>query len=220
MKILVVSDMHGDNAFVDRIEPYIREADLIIVAGDITHSGGKEDAASVIEAIRSIQPRLFAVPGNWDNSSVSKYLDSKDINLNMRVVEIDGIFLVGIGYSPPTPARTPNELSENDFLKLVNKVDAIIPNGVDFILVSHCPPFKTACDIIYSGIHVGSEAVRNLIEKRKPLACISGHIHEGFGSDRIGNSTILNPGSTMDGHFALLDLSSRPIRSVIRNFMA
>jgi Icc-related predicted phosphoesterase len=42
---------------------------------------------------------------------------------------------------------------------------------------------------------VGSTALREVIEKVKPLLGLHGHIHEGRGTSRIGKTLCINPGS-------------------------
>ena len=50
------------------------------------------------------------------------------------------------------------------------------------ILVTHTPPYNTNCDYTNGKdgklIHVGSKAVRKIIEKRQPLLSLHGHIHD------------------------------------------
>ena len=50
------------------------------------------------------------------------------------------------------------------------------------ILVTHAPPNRTCCDYTQRKdgklAHVGSKAVRKIIEKRQPLLSLHGHIHD------------------------------------------
>ena len=70
---------------------------------------------------------------------------------------------------------------------------AAIPPETD-VLVVHGPPFgsldKTAPR--FGGEHVGSPSLRGWIERQQPEAVICGHIHEGFGVDRIGSTAVYN----------------------------
>ena len=52
-----------------------------------------------------------------------------------------------------------------------------------------------------SGMHVGSSTVRDFIVQYKPDVCISGHIHESRGKDKIGNTIVLNAGMFRDGWY-------------------
>jgi Icc-related predicted phosphoesterase len=44
-------------------------------------------------------------------------------------------------------------------------------------------------------VHVGSKAVRKLIEQYQPLMGLHGHIHESYASDKVGRTVVINPGS-------------------------
>jgi Icc-related predicted phosphoesterase len=67
------------------------------------------------------------------------------------------------------------------------------------LLVSHSPPRDTRCDVVQSGAHVGSRALRRHIERHAPPLVLSGHIHEsprvtGAWRDTIGTTAVVNPG--------------------------
>jgi len=69
------------------------------------------------------------------------------------------------------------------------------------IYVVHAPPFNTNLDLITTGTHVGSKAVRNFIEKEQPLITLHGHIHESpkmssSWKDKIGSTICINVGSS------------------------
>ena len=69
------------------------------------------------------------------------------------------------------------------------------------ILVSHTPPYGTCLDLIGRREHVGSRALRKLIEERQPLAALHGHIHEtvdisGKFIDKIGNTVCIGSGNS------------------------
>lgn len=70
----------------------------------------------------------------------------------------------------------------------------------------HAPPYGYALDLAPEltadlvqaaerKIHVGSKAVTKMIQKYQPLLGLHGHIHESRGVQKIGRTTILNPGS-------------------------
>jgi Icc-related predicted phosphoesterase len=69
----------------------------------------------------------------------------------------------------------------------------------DTAYMLHSPPRGTACDVIATGEHVGSRAIRSFVETQQPRLVLSGHIHEsprvsGAWRDRIGHTTVVNPG--------------------------
>jgi hypothetical protein len=49
------------------------------------------------------------------------------------------------------------------------------------VLICHAPPLDTALDRIHEGLHAGSRAVREFIEKYQPRDFFCGHIHEAEG---------------------------------------
>ena len=76
-----------------------------------------------------------------------------------------------------------------------------ISNPSSTIYVMHAPPFNTKLDITNAGIHVGSKAIRNFIEKEQPYLTLHGHIHEspkvsGSYADKIKNTVCINVGSS------------------------
>lgn len=68
------------------------------------------------------------------------------------------------------------------------------------LFISHNVPFNTKLDKITSkespryGLHYGSLIARELILRYQPLVCIGGHMHEHFGKDKIGKTTVINAG--------------------------
>ena len=54
--------------------------------------------------------------------------------------------------------------------------------------------------------HVGSEALRALVEREQPHVVLCGHIHEARATDRLRGSQVANPGPAAAGHYALVDL--------------
>ena len=63
------------------------------------------------------------------------------------------------------------------------------------ILISHNPPKGQVVDAVNPQLHAGSQMFTDFIIEHKPLAVICGHIHEGKGSEKIGDTLVINPGS-------------------------
>ncbi len=73
-------------------------------------------------------------------------------------------------------------------------------NKSKLILITHVPPYNTACDLTKKGVHVGSEAVKKFIENEQPLLTLHGHIHEtvdesGKFPEIIGATISVSPGN-------------------------
>jgi Icc-related predicted phosphoesterase len=71
--------------------------------------------------------------------------------------------------------------------------------AAETVFVLHSPPHGTRCDVIHSGQHVGSRAIRRFVEARQPPLVLAGHIHESPRTsssyrDLVGRTTVVNPG--------------------------
>jgi len=98
---------------------------------------------------------------------------------------------------------------EKDLNRLFDKKHS---NKTKIILVAHSPPYNTSLDMISSKEHVGSLAIRRIIEQKKPLLSLHGHIHEtvrmsGKYLDKISSSVIISPGNdNLSGNIAVIKI--------------
>jgi Icc-related predicted phosphoesterase len=75
------------------------------------------------------------------------------------------------------------------------------------VLVCHAPPHGTELDRIRPGLHAGSTAVRDFIQKYQPGYFFCGHIHEAEGvAIEMGKTRARNVGKK--GYLLELDESS------------
>ena len=86
--------------------------------------------------------------------------------------------IAGLGYSTPTPFDTPGEYSEAEMAARLKPFESLNP----LVLICHAPPLDTALDRIRDGLHAGSRAVREFIERYQPMHFFCGHIHEAEGA--------------------------------------
>lgn len=107
----------------------------------------------------------------------------------------------GLGGSNITPFGTPFELDDAEAAAMLSSL------GPLDILVSHCPPFGTRCDLTDSGRHIGSEAVRRYVSSSPPKLVLCGHVHESSAQDSLGGAKIANPGPLMAGKYAVVEIS-------------
>ena len=200
MRIIAFGDIHMNLGRFERI-PGLAEADCLLILGDITNFGGPQQAAEIIAQIRAINPNILALAGNLDQPEVEEYLSRQAMSLHGKGVLLHGVGIFGVGGSNPTPFKTPTEFSEQKLGTVVNKGYEAINHAERLVMVSHTPPANTRTDIIESGAHVGSTAVRDFIERTQPDLCLCGHIHEARATDRIGATRIINPGMISQGGF-------------------
>jgi Icc-related predicted phosphoesterase len=201
MRLVIVTDIHQDPSGLAGIGPDLAEADLVLLAGDLTHFGRRPEMRTVVEAVRRYNRSLLAVPGNCDDADAGRYLADEGIGLDGRHVVRDGIAFLGLGGSLPCPGRTPTERSEEELSAALEAARAGIAEGVPLVLLSHQPPRGTRVDRIRSGAHVGSEAVRAFLLRHRPRLCATGHIHEASGVDALEETRIMNPGPLREGRY-------------------
>ncbi len=216
MKIIVLTDIHGRKIDCNALISDLKQADLILIAGDITHFGKGKDVISALDELRQHSSRILAIHGNCDYPDVLNELQKQKISLHGTIITENGIQFLGLGGSLPCPGRTPSEYSEAQFSKNLTESAIGLADDSDFVFVCHQPPYNTLNDKIANGSHVGSTSVRSFIEKYQPVVCITGHIHEGVGIDQIGRTRIVNPGTFNSGNYLYLELQEDNLQIDIR----
>ncbi|MEW6076840.1 MAG: metallophosphoesterase family protein [Thermodesulfobacteriota bacterium] len=209
MIIIGLTDIHGQLAAVDGMAAVLRKADMVLLAGDITHFGREDAAGQVLFKIRKYASVVLAVCGNCDYAGVEKVLTREKVSCHGVRVLADGVAFVGLGGSLTTPFHTPGEYTEDELAGFLDAAATDLNSELPLVLISHQPPLHTACDRLSDGTHVGSRAVRQFIERYQPLLCLTGHIHEAAGMDRIGRTVIVNPGPIGRGGFMRAEITGR-----------
>lgn len=211
MKIIAMSDFHGDYSLAEKILKKANNPDMIVLTGDITNFGPQPDkrALKLLDIINTIYPNntILAIPGNCDQRSILNTLDeSRAINLHKKMYKKDDIVFLGLGGSNPTPFNTPFELTEEEisnFLKeLLDKASGF--KGKKTVLVTHAPPKNTLDKV--SKVRVGSEALTEAIGSVDLILC--GHIHECQGVKEISGTKIVNVGQASRGQGALIEINN------------
>lgn len=211
MKIIALPDLHTRGIeFLLEIAPALREADLVLLPGDVTNKNTVEEISAIVEYIRQHTPDILAVCGNWDGVTVDAYLTEQGMNLHCQTHLRDGITFWGVGGALPFIGRT--EYTEEQFEAFFAQVSQHIQ--APHILVCHQPPYDTVNDLNVAGEHTGSHSVRKWIERTQPLLCFTGHIHEGTGTDIIGQTRIINPGPLWAGAYAWVEVVNGVVQSV------
>ena len=158
-------------------------------------TGGNDDDPEVLEAIRGEgRESFFACEG--------------------QVVQVDDSHtMASVGFSNPTPWKTPREIPDERLGEIIEGMCAQVKDFSHCIFNFHVPPLDSTLDscpkldwatepptpivsggqIVFAG--AGSQAVRSAIEKYQPMLGLHGHIHESQGVMKLGKTTCINPGS-------------------------
>lgn len=189
MRLLIFSDIHGDIQTLERL--VATEADYYIAAGDLTSWGRGLDRCG--EVLRDRGDRVWVLPGNHESSEQVAELCRKFRlrDFHERTFQAGGYQVAGLGYSNPTPFHTPGEYSEEELASRL----AVFAEMKPLVLICHCPPLGTPLDRVREGVHAGSRAVREFIERCQPEYFICGHIHEAEGVEvTLGKTQAVNAG--------------------------
>ncbi len=201
MKLLALSDLHGDYSHIESILNRAGEIEAVLIAGDLTDFGPDDKALKLLEMFRV---PVLAVPGNCDNPSLLKVLDKNEntINLHNSLHRMGELTFIGLGGSNPTPFNTPFELSEKKIGEYVGTLLSGSKGGM-MILLSHAPPLNTMDKLPHG--NVGSAALARYLGRFDLIVC--GHIHEARGMVRVNGTTVVNPGIASKGQGAIIIIS-------------
>jgi len=157
-------------------------------------TGGNDDDPAVLEAIHREGTQSFFACEN-------------------QVAQVEGHTMISLGFSTPTPWKTPREVSDDQLGVMIEDLVKGITDKSHCIFNFHDPPNDSTLDtcpmldwstdppkpIIKAGQMVmygaGSKSVRHAIETYQPMLGLHGHIHESQSVAKIGKTTCVNPGS-------------------------
>ena len=175
VKALIFSDIHNDKIALEKLMAI--DADAYFAAGDlVSWARGLDKMGEVMKGRRE---RVYVLPGNHESASdIAAFCERFGfVDFHGATAEIGGVRFAGLGYSTVTPFDTPGEYSEEEIAERLEKFAAWKPQ----VLICHSPPLGTPLDRIKEGLHAGSRAVREFIEKHQPAHFFCGHVHEAEG---------------------------------------
>jgi Icc-related predicted phosphoesterase len=190
MKILAFSDLHRDLDGATRLVERSAEADVVVGAGDF--ASVHEGLGETIEALAAIEAPTLLVPGNNETDEALREAATAwpaATVLHGEAAELNGVEFFGLGAGVPiTPWDWSFDLSEPDAAELL----AGCPD--EAVLIVHSPP-RGHVDRSATGDHLGSTAILEAIEAKRPPLAVCGHIHESWGTEsRLGATRIANLG--------------------------
>ena len=188
-RILIFSDIHND---ADALRKLMNiEADYYFAAGDlVSWQRGLDEMGGIMKPRAD---RMYVIPGNHESEEdIASFCKRFGFtNFHGSKLEVGGTRVAGLGYSNPTPFDTPGEYSETELASRLQKFANLKP----LVLICHAPPLNSTLDRVHEGLHAGSRAVREFIEKYQPRDFLCGHIHEAEGTvEQIGSTRAMNVG--------------------------
>jgi Icc-related predicted phosphoesterase len=160
---------------------------------------------------------IYVTGGNDDPRYVEDFLKQQQFMIDPedKIVTVARTFeMLSIGYSNPTPWKTPRECPEEELQKKIDGLVSELSNPASRCIFNiHVPPYESTIDtapmvdgsttppryVLRDGmpqmINAGSTAVRAAVERYQPMLALHGHIHESRGVIKIGKTICINPGS-------------------------
>ena len=226
MDIIVISDIHGDVEnlllYLDKIKEL--KFDIIVCPGDFTDvdvpKGFTQDdvARLIIKELKTLKKPLLCVPGNVDPQKIISILEEEGVSVHGKGGVVNNIGFYGFG-GAKTPFNTIIEPSEDELKVGLEGSWESVKDLKQLIQVTHNPPLNTRLDVVQSGIHVGSNAVRSFIEMKAPVVAISSHIHEARGIDRLKNTFLINSGKFSEGYFGIINIENNLVNGKVLNLI-
>jgi uncharacterized protein len=188
-RALIFSDIHNDARALEKLMAI--DADYYFCAGDlVSWQRGLDKMADIM---RPRADRMYVLPGNHESENdIAQFCARHGFhNFHGGTLQACGVWIAGLGYSSPTPFHTPGEYSEEELAARLEKFAELKP----LVLICHAPPLNTKLDRVRDGLHAGSRAVREFIEKYQPRDFFCGHIHEAEGVvEQMGGTRAQNVG--------------------------
>jgi Icc-related predicted phosphoesterase len=175
----------------------------------------------------------FFMLGNDDDEGLVEGLNGSGAlrYVEDRVCRLpSGHEMISFGYSTPTPWNTPREMEEDELGEAIERLVSQLEEPRRAVFNLHCPPRDTHLDqapLLDDQLRpklgaagtltgsVGSQAVRDAIERAGPLLGLHGHVHECPAAQRLGQTLCVNAGSEyQDGvlRAAIIELEPDGVR--------
>jgi Icc-related predicted phosphoesterase len=219
IKVAAAGDIHaggpGDERLAAVFADAAREADLILLAGDLTRHGEPEEIARLVEAVQGIETPVFAVLGNhdWHGNRCDELVEAlseagiRMLDKSSAVVDV-GETSVGIAgtkgfvggfpdsalpdFGEPSLRRVYAETTE-EVEGLGRALEEIASCAVRIVLL-HYAPTSATLEGELPGIlaFLGSDRLAGPIAQHRPDIVLHGHGHMGTFKGEIGDVPIYN----------------------------
>jgi Icc-related predicted phosphoesterase len=201
MRILVVSDLHGDLNSVERAYENYRP-DLILSCGD----WGDPDqvAESAVSALLERVP-IYTTFGNHDPVEVLAGLRNQDGSAVLLgqgdVQHFGGLRLAAIGGIWAKSHAKPHYMTDADVADAAARIARVGP--VDILLTHACP--IGLADLTASGRHGGQRCFLDAFKTIAPRLHLCGHLHVAQEHILKDRRKVINVGATPEGSIVIVD---------------
>lgn len=190
MKILALSDIHGDRSFVREMaeKGATEKVDLVLLAGDLVGFDGSVDG--LIGPFKEKGLEVGVIPGNHEGMAEIGFLVERYgiRNLHGYVLKKGEIGIFGCGYGDVGL----HQLNEQDFFSTLKKGHDYLKDVKKKIMITHVQPKGSLMGL---GLFPGSEGVRKAVMEFQPDFHLCGHVHETEGIEElIGKTRVINVG--------------------------
>jgi Icc-related predicted phosphoesterase len=240
MRIAAAADIHASDVSAARVERAFAdlrgEADVVLLAGDLTTSGEPEQGEVIAAACRPLDVPIFAVLGNHDyhanrTDELGEVLTGAGVRLLDRECascEVDGLELGVVGtkgfvggfpgsalpdFGEPLLRRVYAETSaEAD--AIARGLQAIVHCDIRIVLLHYSPVVDTLEGEppgIYT--YLGSERLATPIAENGADLVLHGHAHAGSFQGCIGDIPVYNVAVHVTGRsFWIVELDGSGVR--------
>ncbi len=191
MRIIATADLHGFHDVYEWLVGIaaVEEPDAIVLAGDLLGWGGAFDTIEeaqaadrlvVLQRLFLIKCPVLYVMGNDDFIELDAPAPSQH-SVHGKRIEMGEFNFVGYQFTLPFMGGI-HEKPEDEIAEDLTRLEADVDGRT--VLVTHGPVFGVL-DRVRGGQHVGSESLRDFVDRTAPRAHIHGHIHGEFGRDGL-----------------------------------
>ncbi|MHA1166452.1 MAG: metallophosphoesterase family protein [Candidatus Hodarchaeales archaeon] len=239
MKILAISDIHGNIGRLDELLKVIEKnkIETVLFTGDIVKGKARGDewlsalkegrkpvkTEAILDETDEVFVQFFrwfdsnhlhlaTIPGNMD-APLKRYY--KVINYKLSFSNYlhqihEGFWPHDKGFVFSGFGGSIGDVREEYFVfqSMPDDLNALMveKDQGKMVFLFHHPP--TGGVGITGDVDRGHQAINNIITKHEPWMVFVGHSHSQ-GTQKIGNTVVLNPGSLKKGQAAIVDLETR-----------
>jgi len=196
MRILAVSDVE-DEAVVASVASKVGTIDLVIGCGDLDYDYLDYVGTALGVPLRAVHGNHDVPPETRDDPAIDVWW--RGIDLNGRVVSVDGLLIAGLEGSPRYSSGPYQHTEAELWASILRMAPSLLINRLRRgrfldVLVTHAPP---------RGIHEGTDrahrgfgAVRTFLRWFQPRYHLHGHTHvydrRAVTTTQFGRTTVVN----------------------------